>query len=341
MIEYKIVETELGRIVLGAVGGKLAFCHFAVPSLEAVLERVAADFPGEEIVPFGEQNDAVVCPDAGNVAVGEHVGVLVCPNGVKSAFGEQKGTVVCPDAGNVAVGEHMGALVCPGGVKSAFGEQKGTVVCPEVRNVAVGEHMGALVCPNEVKSTFGEQKGTEVCPDAGNVAVGEHFGALVCPNGVKSAFGEQKGTMVCQDAGNVAIGEHRDAELCPERVSHCLAGEFSLNDLLSGRGSIFKWEDMYVAGTQLQVAVWREMYSLGRRELITYSQLAARCGRPRAVRAIASAVGKNPFSLIIPCHRVLRNEAFGADGKVNASKLGNYHWGKDIKCRILQEEGLI
>ena len=290
MIEYKIVETELGRIVLGAVGGKLAFCHFAVPSLETVLERVAADFPGEEIVPFGEQKGTVVCQEVRNVAVGEHFGALVFPNGVKSVFGEQKGTVVCPEAWNVVVGERMGALVFPNGVKSAFGEQKGTVVCPEVRNVAVGEHMGALVCPN----------------------------------------GER-----------IAIGEHRDAELCPERVSHCLAGEFSLDDLLCGRGSIFKWEDMYVAGTPLQVAVWREMYSLGRRELITYSQLAARCGRPRAVRAIASAVGKNPFSLIIPCHRVLRNEAFGADGKVNASKLGNYHWGKDIKCRILQEEGLI
>ena len=222
MIEYKIVETELGRIVLGAVDGKLAFCHFAVPSLEAVLERVAADFPGEVIVPFGEQ----------------------------------KGTMVCPDAGNVAVGEHMGALVCPNGER-------------------------------------------------------------------------------------IAIGEHRSAELYPEGVSHCLKRDFSLDDLLSGRGSIFKWEDMYVAGTPLQVAVWREMYSLDRRELITYSQLAARCGRPRAVRAIASAVGKNPFSLIIPCHRVLKNEAFGADGKVNASKLGNYHWGKDLKRRILLKEGLL
>ena len=222
MIEYKIVDTELGRVVLGAVDGKLAFCHFAVPSLEAVLARVAADFPGEVIVPFGEQNNAVVCPDAGNVAVGEHMGALVCPRGER-----------------------------------------------------------------------------------------------------------------------IAIGEHWDAELCPEGVFHCLKRDFSLDDLLCGRGSIFRWEDMYVAGTPLQVAVWREMYSLDRRELITYSQLAIRCGKPRVVRAVASAVGRNPFSLIIPCHRVLRREAFDADGKINASKLGNYHWGKDLKRRILLKEGLL
>ena len=43
MVVYKILDTELGRVMLGAVGGKLAFCHFVLPSLEAVLERVAAD----------------------------------------------------------------------------------------------------------------------------------------------------------------------------------------------------------------------------------------------------------------------------------------------------------
>lgn len=205
MVVYKILDTELGRVMLGAVGGKLVFCHFVMPSLEAVLERVAADFPGTLIVP-----------------------------------------------------------------------------------------------------------------------VGEHSGAEMCPNVEKFAVGEQRGIVVC-----------------PERVPHCLMREFSLEDLLCGRGSIFRWEDMYVRGTPLQVAVWREMFSLGPGELVTYSQLALRCGYPKAVRAVASAVGKNPFSLIVPCHRVLRSEAFDADGEINANKLGNYYWGKDLKRRILQKEGLI
>jgi O-6-methylguanine DNA methyltransferase len=205
MVVYKILDTELGRVMLGAVGGKLAFCHFVMPSLEAVLERVAADFPGALIVPVGEQS--------------------------------------------------------------------GTVVSLEARNLPVGEHAGT--------------------------------------------------------------------EMCPEGVFRCFAREFSLEDLLCGRGSIFRWEDMYVRGTPLQVAVWREMFSLGPGELVTYSQLALRCGYPKAVRAVASAVGKNPFSLIVPCHRVLRSEAFDADGEINANKLGNYYWGKDLKRRILQKEGLL
>jgi AraC family transcriptional regulator of adaptative response/methylated-DNA-[protein]-cysteine methyltransferase len=129
--------------------------------------------------------------------------------------------------------------------------------------------------------------------------------------------------------------------MCPEGVFCCFAREFSLEDLLCGRGSIFRWEDMYVRGTPLQVAVWREMFSLGPGELVTYSQLALRCGYPKAVRAVASAVGKNPFSLIVPCHRVLRSEAFDADGEINPNKLGNYYWGKELKLKILQKEGLI
>ena len=129
--------------------------------------------------------------------------------------------------------------------------------------------------------------------------------------------------------------------MCPEGVFRCFAREFSLEDLLCGRGSIFRWEDMYVRGTPLQVAVWREMFFLGPGELVTYSQLALRCGYPKAVRAVASAVGKNPFSLIVPCHRVLRSEAFDADGEINPNKLGNYYWGKELKLKILQKEGLI
>ena len=95
MVVYKILDTELGRVMLGAVGGKLAFCHFVLPSLEAVLERVAADFPGALIVPVGEQ----------------HTGAEMCPNAVKFVVGEQSGTVVCPEARNVPVGREYFAVL--------------------------------------------------------------------------------------------------------------------------------------------------------------------------------------------------------------------------------------
>lgn len=116
---------------------------------------------------------------------------------------------------------------------------------------------------------------------------------------------------------------------------------YTLQELLCGRWSIFRWEDFQLYGTPLQMAVWREIYNLQPGEAISYSALAARCGYPRAVRAVATAVGKNPISLIIPCHRVLRQEAFRKDGSINADMLGNYEWGKELKRKILEWEGII
>ena len=61
---------------------------------------------------------------------------------------------------------------------------------------------------------------------------------------------------------------------------------------------------------------------------MTYSDVAGAVGRPDAVRAVASAVGRNPISWLIPCHRVLR--ATGA--------LGGYHWGLERKRAMLTWE---
>ena len=61
---------------------------------------------------------------------------------------------------------------------------------------------------------------------------------------------------------------------------------------------------------------------------VTYQQIAEKIGCPRAVRAVGTALGKNPFPLIIPCHRVIRT-----DGDI-----GGYRWGKKTKRRLLEEE---
>lgn len=120
------------------------------------------------------------------------------------------------------------------------------------------------------------------------------------------------------------------------------SAEYSLDDLLWGRGSIFRWEDLQLQGTPLQMRVWRELFNILPDELVTYSELAARCGHPRAVRAVATAVGKNPISLIIPCHRVVRKAGSGRNTTgVAAWELGNYRWGSELKKRILEWEGII
>ncbi|TLM98889.1 MAG: methylated-DNA--[protein]-cysteine S-methyltransferase, partial [Actinobacteria bacterium] len=60
-------------------------------------------------------------------------------------------------------------------------------------------------------------------------------------------------------------------------------------------------------GTNFQLRVWEALLSVPEHALISYSDLAARIGEPRATRAVASAVGANPVAYVIPCHRVLRS----------------------------------
>ncbi len=75
-------------------------------------------------------------------------------------------------------------------------------------------------------------------------------------------------------------------------------------------------------GTPFQHAVWAALREVAPGALVTYAALAARMGRPEAVRAVASANGANPVALLIPCHRVI-----GADGSLTG--YGGGLWRKD------------
>ena len=63
-------------------------------------------------------------------------------------------------------------------------------------------------------------------------------------------------------------------------------------------------------------------------EKISYSELASRLGNPKAVRAVATACGKNEHAMLVPCHRVVRS-----DGST-----GRYKWGSEIKKMLLDFE---
>ncbi len=82
-------------------------------------------------------------------------------------------------------------------------------------------------------------------------------------------------------------------------------------------------------GTAFQLLVWRELCAIPAGETISYQQLAARIGRPRAVRAVGLANGRNPVALRAPCHRVI-----GAD-----RRLTGYGGGLDRKRWLLRHEG--
>ena len=69
--------------------------------------------------------------------------------------------------------------------------------------------------------------------------------------------------------------------------------------------------DLAPSGTPFQLRVWEELRRIPAGETTTYGELAARIGRPAAARAVGAAVGRNPISVIVPCHRVV-----GSDGSL-------------------------
>lgn len=87
---------------------------------------------------------------------------------------------------------------------------------------------------------------------------------------------------------------------------------------------------LHFIGTDLQQAVADELLKIPYGQTISYSELAKRIGRPTATRAVANAVGYNPISILIPCHRII-----GANGS-----LTGYGGGLERKRKFLTIEGL-
>jgi AraC family transcriptional regulator, regulatory protein of adaptative response / methylated-DNA-[protein]-cysteine methyltransferase len=83
-----------------------------------------------------------------------------------------------------------------------------------------------------------------------------------------------------------------------------------------------------VRGTPFQLRVWDELRAIRPGTTRSYGEIAARIGRPSAARAVGHAVGSNPVSILIPCHRAL-----GSDGA-----LTGYRWGLGIKKKLLDFE---
>ena len=79
--------------------------------------------------------------------------------------------------------------------------------------------------------------------------------------------------------------------------------------------------ELCLIGSKLQIHVWKALLKIPPGKVTSYTTLAKHIGKPKAVRTVATAIGKNPLCWLIPCHRVLR-----ANGD-----LGGYHWGLKVK----------
>ena len=89
---------------------------------------------------------------------------------------------------------------------------------------------------------------------------------------------------------------------------------------------------MKLIGTKFQLKVWAYLRKIPRGNVKTYSQVAKAIGNPLAVRAVANAIGKNPYAPKIPCHRVIRSDR----------SLGGYSGRGGIKTKrfLLKKEGI-
>lgn len=85
---------------------------------------------------------------------------------------------------------------------------------------------------------------------------------------------------------------------------------------------------LHMIGAPFQLKVWEALLTIPSGHVTTYSEIAQAIGNPRAVRAVGTAVGRNPVSWLIPCHRALRK----------SGALGGYHWGLPVKRAMLAWE---
>ena len=89
---------------------------------------------------------------------------------------------------------------------------------------------------------------------------------------------------------------------------------------------------MKLVGTKFQLKVWSYLRKIPRGRVKTYSQVAKAIRRPLAVRAVANAIGKNPYAPKIPCHRVIRSDG----------SLGGYSGKGGVRTKrfLLKKEGI-
>jgi len=90
---------------------------------------------------------------------------------------------------------------------------------------------------------------------------------------------------------------------------------------------------MILKGTKFQIKVWKYLKTIKKGQIRTYFEVAKAINKPRAVRAVANAIGKNPHAPKIPCHRVIRSDG----------TLGGYSGpgGVKTKKKLLKLEGII
>jgi AraC family transcriptional regulator, regulatory protein of adaptative response / methylated-DNA-[protein]-cysteine methyltransferase len=158
------------------------------------------------------------------------------------------------------------------------------------------------------------------------------YSILSCPLGRILIAGTERG--VCA----IRLGDS------DEELEESLRREFSAAEILRDDVALRSWaEDLLhrlegqrvrlnlpldIRATAFQMRVWRELQEIPYGSTRSYSEVAGSIGQPSATRAVARACATNPVAVVIPCHRVVRQD----------QSLGGYRWGIDRKRRLLEQE---
>ena len=126
---------------------------------------------------------------------------------------------------------------------------------------------------------------------------------------------------------SVTMGK-RASSKSPVRSQILRECQKQLSEYFAGRRTEFTFP-MADAGTPFQQKVRRTLLTVETGRTLTYAELAERSGFPTAVRAVASAVARNPLGIVVPCHRVVPS---------NGSQPGKYAWGTVKKKWLLDHE---
>ncbi len=153
-----------------------------------------------------------------------------------------------------------------------------------------------------------------------------YFSIVPSPLGPLLLSGDGDGLTGLHVAGEALAPDHRAGDLVEDAAPFAEVSE-QLEAYFEGDRRTF---DVPLAprGTAFQREVWSALLDVPYGETVTYAALAHRLGRPRAFRAVGAANGRNPISVIVPCHRVI-----GTDGS-----LTGYGWGIERKRWLLDLE---
>jgi methylated-DNA-[protein]-cysteine S-methyltransferase len=147
------------------------------------------------------------------------------------------------------------------------------------------------------------------------------------PIGIAKIIGDENGIQSISIVDHDAVSEELLQQEVPQCLQECVV---QLNEYFNKERASFNLT-VNPKGTQFQLKVWKELLHIPYGETTTYLQQSKNLGNTKAIRAVASANGKNPLWIVIPCHRVI-----GSDGS-----LTGYAGGIWRKKWLLQHENAL